>query len=273
MKKIYYLLILLSCTIQLFATEATKVIRNPYVSNPQSWLQIDSIELTSDTTIFYVTGKNLPGNWISINSQSMLEPIRGDQRYKLLKSEGFELDKKVAMPESGEVKFNLYFEPVDTTMHYSLIEEECLRQAAISGIHLIESDDINHVTVKERYNRFKQFEYASNKAIQLLPSLCTFFMLFICMIVILASRKGMQNNIFIILRLGMFFCGIGIGLLFGTNLFMKTDPLLTTIYNIPLSILLFNTLLLIAPGAMLLLSFIIELVLSRSLFYNSSTKV
>ncbi|MGL4328120.1 MAG: hypothetical protein ACRCS7_11715, partial [Tannerellaceae bacterium] len=100
------------------------------------------------------------------------------------------------------------------------------------------------------------------------PSLCTFFMLFICMIVILASRKGMQNNIFMILRLGMFFCGIGIGLLFGTNIFMQTDPLLTTIYNIPLSILLFNTLLLIAPGTMLLLSFIIELLLTRMLHNN-----
>lgn len=268
MKKIYCLLILLSCTIQLFATEATKVIRNPYVSNPQSWLQIDSIELTSDTTIFYVTGKNLPRNWISINSQSVLEPIQGDERYKLLKCEGLEVDKKIFMPESGEVKFTLYFEPIDTTMYYTLIEEEQLRPSSISGIHLIESDNINHVPVKERYDRFKQFEYASNKAIQLLPSLCTFFMLFICMIVILASRKGMQNNIFMILRLGMFFCGIGIGLLFGTNIFMQTDPLLTTIYNIPLSILLFNTLLLIAPGTMLLLSFIIELLLTRMLHNN-----
>lgn len=265
MKKIYYLLFLLSCTIQLFATEATKVIRNPYVSNPQSWLQIDSIELTSDTTIFYVTGKNLPGNWISVNSQSVLEPIQGDERYKLLKSEGLELDKKIFMPESGEVKFTLYFEPIDTTMYYTLIEEEQLRQSSISGIHLIESDDINHVTVKKRYDRFKELDYATNKVIRLLPSLCTFLMLFICMIVILASRKGMQNNIFMILRLGMFFCGIGIGLLFGTNLFMKTDPSLITLYNIPLSILLFNTLLLIAPGVMLLLSFIIELLLTRVL--------
>ena len=263
MKKILYLLILVCCSSQLFAAEAIKMIRNPYVSNPKSWLQIDSIGLTSDTTILYVTGKNSPSNWISINSQSVLEPIQGDLRYKLLKSEGFELDKRVLIPESGEVKFNLYFEPIDTTMHYSLIEEENLRQSSISGIHLIESEDINYVTAKERYDRFEQLDYATNKAIRLLPSLCTFILLFICLIVILASRKGMQNNLFMILRLGMFFCGVGIGLLFGANLFIKADPTLTSIYNIPLSILLFNTLLLIIPGVMLLLSFVIEFLLTR----------
>lgn len=89
-----------------------RIIENPQFDSSNTELfQISKIELPDTVAIFHVDVYNRPNYWIRISSESML---KGEEKtYQLLKSEGFELDKEIYMPESGDMSFKLYFEPID----------------------------------------------------------------------------------------------------------------------------------------------------------------
>jgi peroxiredoxin len=124
------------------ACSGTRVINLPEVmaTNTRS-LEIARIELTDSTTVLCMDAYNLPGNWIRIVSESFIEGNVTGKKYKLLRSEGFELDAEVSMPESGNVPFKLYFEPLDkreTAIEF--VEGYDEGAFVMSGIQLREPD-------------------------------------------------------------------------------------------------------------------------------------
>ena len=92
----------------------TTVINNPEImaTNTRS-IEISRIELSDTATVFFIDAYNAPGRWIRIDSETFLEGNVTDKQYKLIRSEGFELDTQVDMPETGTMSFKLYFEPLD----------------------------------------------------------------------------------------------------------------------------------------------------------------
>lgn len=51
--------------------------------------------------------------WIKVNGTSTLIGNNSGKRYKLLRSEGVDVDKETTLPECGYMKATLYFEPLD----------------------------------------------------------------------------------------------------------------------------------------------------------------
>ena len=101
-----FLFILLSCN------KKVAIIKNPeFNSSNTTSIQISKIELTDTAAVLFVDAYNRPNHWISISSGTVLKGKYST--YKLCRSEGFELDKEVYMPESGNVSFKLFFDPVD----------------------------------------------------------------------------------------------------------------------------------------------------------------
>jgi peroxiredoxin len=89
-----------------------EVILNPEYDAGVDYFSIDRIELTDTATVMYASVHHLPNYWVEISSARRLRDSRGTV-YKMLKCDGFELDKNVFMPESGTMPLTLYFEPVD----------------------------------------------------------------------------------------------------------------------------------------------------------------
>ena len=111
MKK-YFLFLGLSCLICTLDIAQNNTIHRPqYETSNTSLFEIDKIELKDDTTILYCDVYNRVGMWVRISSNSYLKGHSG-QVYKLLYSEGFELDKEVPMPPSGNISFKLFMEPL-----------------------------------------------------------------------------------------------------------------------------------------------------------------
>ena len=91
------------------------VVDYPYVENASTeHLMINRLEITDSLTVLHCDAYHLPNYWVMIPSQACLRGESG-KIYKLIRSQGFELDKEVYMPESGTVTFSLYFEPLDKT--------------------------------------------------------------------------------------------------------------------------------------------------------------
>lgn len=96
-----------------FASKAqTNVIYNPEIGNTNTEsLAIEKIIRADSAAIFYMDAYGRPKAWVRIASASVLKGASG-KIYKLLSSEGFELDKEVYMPQSGNISFRLCFEPL-----------------------------------------------------------------------------------------------------------------------------------------------------------------
>lgn len=127
-----FFLLLLSCN------KRERVIYNPEFDNSNSNLhQISKIELTDTATILYMDTYYYPDSRVKILSGTVL---RGKQKvYELLRSEGLELDKEVYIPESGNVSFKLFFEPVEEHEEsVDFIEHEDNLYFKIFGIKLYE---------------------------------------------------------------------------------------------------------------------------------------
>lgn len=76
--------------------------------------RFDRIETDRDRTVAEVTFRYFPNYWIRFDSlKCFLRDGDGGRTYRLLAAEGFELNREVYMPESGEVSARLIFEPVD----------------------------------------------------------------------------------------------------------------------------------------------------------------
>lgn len=111
MKRYFFLLGILWMI--LFTSQAQdKVIDNPFVESYSSGSIFLNKIVCSDTgTWLYMDGYSAPGSWIQIAPESVLTGENG-RIYKLVSSENIQLGEKIYMPESGNVSFVLYFEPL-----------------------------------------------------------------------------------------------------------------------------------------------------------------
>lgn len=108
MKSILFCLLLaISCTVC-----AQTIDNPPFKARNNSIRTITRIERSAESTRLHIHAVFRPKWWIQVSSDNYLEDARTGKRYKLLSAEGFELDKKVFMPESGEKDFVLIFEPL-----------------------------------------------------------------------------------------------------------------------------------------------------------------
>ncbi len=98
---------------------ASGIAQNVIVESPQyessntSSFEISKLELRDSVTVLYCDFYNstLPDAWVSISSKSYLKGKSGHV-YKLLGSEGYVLDERATMPQSGNLSFKLYTEPL-----------------------------------------------------------------------------------------------------------------------------------------------------------------
>ena len=107
------LLLLWACSVY-----GQKRIVDPVRSDFSYVAKFDRVEITGKRTVAEVTLRYLPNYWIRYDSlTTYLQDCGSDRRYRLLAAEGFELNKEVYMPESGEMKARFIFDPVDADVH------------------------------------------------------------------------------------------------------------------------------------------------------------
>lgn len=76
-------------------------------------IEITRIEQNDTATILFMEAYNRSNYSVSISSSTTLQGTRTGKTYKLLSSKGFQLDQQINMPASGNVSFQLFFEPLD----------------------------------------------------------------------------------------------------------------------------------------------------------------
>lgn len=92
---------------------AQTVVDYPGSQNHENYIEVYRTATDQKQTVFDVTVYNRPGYWIQLSSAGVLRGCQTGKTYRLVKAEGFELDKQVAMPDSGCCDFKCYFEPID----------------------------------------------------------------------------------------------------------------------------------------------------------------
>lgn len=99
----------------LFMTNATaqSVVDYPGSLNHQDCIEVYRTATDQKQTVFDVTVYYQPGYWLRLSSSGVLHGCQTGKTYRLVKAEGFELDKQVVMPDSGCRDFKCYFEPID----------------------------------------------------------------------------------------------------------------------------------------------------------------
>lgn len=100
---------------------AQTVVDYPGSQNHKNYIEVYRTATDQKQTVFDVTVYNRPGYWIQLSSAGVLRGCQTGKTYRLVKAEGFELDKQVAMPDSGCCDFKCYFEPIDArdrTVHW-----------------------------------------------------------------------------------------------------------------------------------------------------------
>lgn len=115
----------------LFMTNATAqtVVDYPGSQNHENYIEVYRTATDQKQTVFDVTVYNRPGYWIRLSSAGVLRGCQTGKTYRLVKAEGFELDKQVAMPDSGCCDFKCYFDPIDArdrTVHWIDVENDTL---------------------------------------------------------------------------------------------------------------------------------------------------
>ena len=90
-----------------------RVIEVPWYETTNTYMfDIIKMELTDEATVITGQVKYFPNEWFRVVGRTVLRGESGKE-YKLLKAEGIELNEQVFLPESGQMTFQLYFEPVD----------------------------------------------------------------------------------------------------------------------------------------------------------------
>ena len=90
-----------------------RVIEVPWYETSNTYMfDIIKMELTDEATVITGQVKYFPNEWFRVVGRTVLRGESGKE-YKLLKTEGIKLDEQVFLPESGQMTFRLYFEPVD----------------------------------------------------------------------------------------------------------------------------------------------------------------
>lgn len=111
-----------------------------YSSKNSDFVEITRIERNDTATIVSMEVYNRPNYWIKITSKTTLHGVTTGKDYKLLFSKGFELDKEVYMPASGNKSFQLFFEPLDKKeLKINLIEGTNDRDFKIENLELNEN--------------------------------------------------------------------------------------------------------------------------------------
>lgn len=90
-----------------------RVIEVPWYETTNTYMfDIIKMELTDEATVITGQVKYFPNEWFRVVGRTVLRGESGKE-YKLLKAEGIKLNEQVFLPESGQMTFQLYFEPVD----------------------------------------------------------------------------------------------------------------------------------------------------------------
>lgn len=90
-----------------------RMIEVPWYETTNTYMfDIIKMELTDEATVITGQVKYFPNEWFRVVGRTVLRGESGKE-YKLLKTEGIKLDEQVFLPESGQMTFRLYFEPVD----------------------------------------------------------------------------------------------------------------------------------------------------------------
>ena len=90
-----------------------RMIEVPWYETTNTYMfDIIKMELTDEATVITGQVKYFPNEWFRVVGRTVLRGESGKE-YKLLKAEGIELNEQVFLPESGQMTFQLYFEPVD----------------------------------------------------------------------------------------------------------------------------------------------------------------
>lgn len=118
------------------------VVDFPASENHEDYIEVYRTVVDGRQTVLEGTVYNLPGYWVRLSSSGKLYGGQTGKAYRMLKTEGFEMDKQVVMPDSGCCDFKLYFEPVDArdrTVHWiergndTLFTALCVRPVPPSG--------------------------------------------------------------------------------------------------------------------------------------------
>lgn len=132
-----FLFFSLMCASSIVAQQ--KTIDHPDYEYAKNYV-FDRIIFTDTATIAEITVSNLPNYWVSIDSNSYLKDSNGDKVFRLKRADNYELNKQVFMPESGERKATLYFEPVLPEVdRVDFLEPQSNPQDATLGISLKQS--------------------------------------------------------------------------------------------------------------------------------------
>ncbi|MDW5288269.1 hypothetical protein [Formosa sp. PL04] len=113
MKNQLLLLFILLCSVTI---NAQKIINNPdYISSNING-NITQVELTDTETILHVLIKSPVGSWIAIPKETYIEDASGkSKRLFITKTDGISLTGKNYIKDSDEIRFKLYFPPLEKT--------------------------------------------------------------------------------------------------------------------------------------------------------------
>lgn len=135
MKKKLFIPIIGLLLISITSIAQIKIIERPQfaTANTEAF-EISKLELKNSETVLYCDGYGKPNDRISLSSKSYLKSESG-KVCKFIRSEGFEMDKEMFMPASGNVSFKLYMEPLDKNeTSFDFMEGENSNQFQILGI-------------------------------------------------------------------------------------------------------------------------------------------
>lgn len=113
MKKLFLTLIVALATLCGFA-QKNKTVEYPFFRTKNTRV----FDITKVTTSKEYTALEVyfyAADWIKVNSTSILTGNNSGKKYKLLRSEGVDIDQETALPVGGYMKATLYFEPLDAT--------------------------------------------------------------------------------------------------------------------------------------------------------------
>lgn len=110
-----------------------------YSNKNTEHIEITRIERTDTATILFMEAYHLPNYWVKVVSGTTLQGVNTGKSYKLLSSKNFQLDQEIYMPASGNVSFQLFFEPIDKKeQKINFIEGQAEGDYAIKDIELNE---------------------------------------------------------------------------------------------------------------------------------------
>ena len=121
-------------------------------------LEISRIVRNDTATILYMDAYSRPNYWIRLASELSLHGEQSGKNYPVIRSQGFELDKQVYMPASGNVTFTLQFAPIDPQDRtIDFVESNNEEDFRIEGICLDASVPKKKVTgYQQPFNRSSQ---------------------------------------------------------------------------------------------------------------------